>query len=92
MKLSIFIIVLKMPQFTILEYGLILSKFQLIGLLKKPLGTKGRTSILSCRKYRASCEASLSVSRRKLHDQECCVTSLRQGGYTPLRRYAAILV
>ena len=34
----------------------------------------------------ASCEASFSVSRRKLHDRECCVTSFRQGGYTPLRR------
>ena len=53
---------------------------------KIPLGTKGRTSILSYREYRASCGASFSVSRRKLHDRECCVTSFRQGGYTPLRR------
>ena len=34
----------------------------------------------------ASCGASFPVSRRKLHDRECCVTSFRQGGYTPLRR------
>ena len=34
----------------------------------------------------APCGASFSVSRRKLHDRECCVTSFRQGGYTPLRR------
>ena len=34
----------------------------------------------------ASCGASFSVSRRKLHDRECCVTSFRQGGYPPLRR------
>ena len=47
---------------------------------------KGRTSILSYREYRASCGASFSVSRRKLLDRECCVTSFRQGGYTPLRR------
>ena len=53
---------------------------------KIPLGTKGRTSILSYREYRASCGASFPVSRRKLLDRECCVTSFRQGGYTPLRR------
>ena len=52
---------------------------------KTPLGTKGRTSILSVESS-ASCGASFSVSRRKLHDRECCVTSFRQGGYTPLRR------
>ncbi len=52
---------------------------------KIPLGTKGRTSILSVESS-ASCGASFSVSRRKLHDRECCVTSFRQGGYTPLRR------
>ncbi|MFR9087454.1 MAG: hypothetical protein ACLVJV_10360, partial [Oscillospiraceae bacterium] len=51
-----------------------------------PLGTKGRTSILSYREYRASCGASFSVSRRKLPDRECFVTSFRQGSYTPLRR------
>ena len=34
----------------------------------------------------ASCGASFPVSRRKLLDRECCVTSFRQGGYTPLRR------
>jgi hypothetical protein len=53
---------------------------------KIPLGTKGRTSILSCREYRASCGVSFSVSRKKLPDGECFVTSFRQGGYTPLRR------
>ena len=50
---------------------------------KIPLGTKGRTSILSVESS-ASCGASFSVSRRILHDRECCVTSFRQGGYTPL--------
>ena len=50
------------------------------------IGTKGRTSILSCREYRASCGASFSFSRRKLLDRACFVTSFRQGGYTPLRR------
>ena len=34
----------------------------------------------------ASCGASFPVSRRKLPDRECCVTSFRQGGYTPLHR------
>ena len=53
---------------------------------KNPLGTKGRTSILSYREYHASCGAVFSVSRRKLLDRECCVTSFRQGSYTPLRR------
>ena len=52
---------------------------------KIPLGTKGRTSILSIESS-ASCGASFPVSRRKLPDRECCVTSFRQGGYTPLRR------
>ena len=51
-----------------------------------PLGTKGRTSILSFREYCASCGASFSVSRKRLHDRECFVTSFRQGGYTPLHR------
>ena len=36
---------------------------------KNPLGTKGRTSILSYREYRASCGASFSVSRKN------CMTS-----------------
>ena len=36
---------------------------------KIPLGTKGRTSILSTESS-ASCGASFSVSRRKLHDRE----------------------
>ena len=52
---------------------------------KIPLGTKGRTSILSVESS-ASCGASFPVSRRKLPDRECFVTSFRQGGYTPLRR------
>jgi hypothetical protein len=50
---------------------------------KIPLGTKGRTSILSIESS-ASCGVSFPVSRRKLPDRECCVTSFRQGGYTPL--------
>ena len=50
---------------------------------KIPLGTKGRTSILSVESS-ASCGASFPVSRRKLPDRECFVTSFRQGGYTPL--------
>ena len=50
-----------------------------------PLGTKGRTSILSVESS-ASCGASFPVSRRKLLDRACFVTSFRQGGYTPLRR------
>ena len=37
---------------------------------KIPLGTKGRTSILSIESS-ASCGASFSVSRRKLPDLEC---------------------
>ena len=52
---------------------------------KNSLGTKGRTSILSVESS-ASCGASFPVSRRKLLDRECFVTSFRQGGYTPLRR------
>ena len=52
---------------------------------KIPLGTKGRTSILSIESS-ASCGASFPVSRRKLPDRECFVTSFRQGSYTPLRR------
>ena len=56
-----------------------------MNLRKIPLGTKGRTSILSVESS-ASCGASFSVSRRKLPDRECFVTSFRQGGYTPLRR------
>ena len=52
---------------------------------KIPLGTKGRTSILSVESS-ASCGASFPVSRRKLPDRECFVTSFRQGSYTPLRR------
>ena len=50
---------------------------------KIPLGTKGRTSILSVESS-ASCGASFPVSREKLPDRECCVTLFRQGGYTPL--------
>ena len=52
---------------------------------KIPLGTKGRTSILSIESS-ASCGASFPVSRRNLPDRECFVTPFRQGGYTPLRR------
>ncbi len=52
---------------------------------KIPLGTKGRTSILSVESS-ASCGASFPVSRRKLPDRACFVTSFRQGGYTPLHR------
>ena len=52
---------------------------------KIPFGTKGRTSILSVESS-ASCGASFPVSRRKLLDRACFVTSFRQGGYTPLRR------
>ena len=33
------------------------------------LGTKGRTSILSCREYCASCGASFSVSRKEVLDR-----------------------
>jgi hypothetical protein len=58
-------------------------KIQVCRTDKIPLGTKGRTSILSIESS-ASCGASFPVSRRKLPDRECCVTSFRQGGYTPL--------
>ena len=44
-----------------------------------------RTSILSVESS-ASCGVSFSVSRRKLPDRECFVTSFRQGSYTPLHR------
>lgn len=57
---------------------------------KVPLGTEGRTSILSCREYRAAWVASFPVGRRKLLDRECFVTLFRQGGYTPFRRLASI--
>ena len=33
---------------------------------KNPLGTKGCTSVLSCREYRASCGASFPVGREKI--------------------------
>ena len=33
-----------------------------------------------------SCGASFPVSREKLLDRKCFVTSFRQGSYTPLRR------
>ena len=52
---------------------------------KIPLGTKGRTSILSVESS-VFWVASFSVSRRKLPDREWFVTTFRQGGYTPLRR------
>uniref|UniRef100_UPI004028E286 hypothetical protein n=1 Tax=Dialister sp. TaxID=1955814 RepID=UPI004028E286 len=47
-------------------------KIQVCRTDKIPLGTKRRTSF--------------PVSRRKLLDRACFVTSFRQGGYTPLRR------
>jgi len=60
-------------------------KIRAVANPKIPLGTKGRTSILSVESS-ASCGASFSVSRRKLLALEYCVTSFRQGSYTPLRR------
>ena len=42
---------------------------------KIPLGTKGRTSILSYREYHASCGASFSVSRKNCLTEN--VASLR---------------
>ena len=51
---------------------------------QNPFGTKGRTSILSCREYRASCRASFSIGRRKLTDLECCVTLLPSRWLHPL--------
>ena len=56
---------------------------------KIPLGTKGRTSILSVESS-ASCGASFPVSRRKLPDRECFVTTFRQGGYPPCAACASI--
>ena len=56
---------------------------------KIPLGTKGRTSILSVESS-ASWVASFPVSRGKLPDRECFVTTFRQGGYTPCAAKAAI--
>ena len=56
---------------------------------KIPLGTKGCTSILSIESS-ASCGASFSVSRRKLHDLECCVTPFRQGGWSRLPARSAL--
>ena len=65
---------------------------------KIPLGTKGRTSILSVESS-ASCGASFPVSRRKLPDRECFDTSFRQGSYhdwkteqNPVRRMAKRLL
>ena len=66
----------------VLEYG---GKFYVVGSGRQPL-QKDKTQAEDYREYRASCGASFSVSRRKLHDRECCVTSFRQGSYTPLRR------
>ena len=50
---------------------------------KIPLGTKGRTSILSVESS-ASWVASFPVSRRKLPDLECCVTLLPSRWLHPL--------
>ena len=61
------------------------SQIQVCRTDKNPLGTKGRTSILSVESS-ASCGASFPVSREKLLDRKCFVTSFRQGSYTPLRR------
>ena len=58
----------------------------------KPLGHYGRLRKAYLEMHRpisgvcASCGASFPVSRRKLPDRECFVTSFRQGSYTPLRR------
>ena len=64
-------------------------KIQVCRTDKIPLGTKGRTSILSVESS-ASCGASFPVSRRKLLDRACFVTSFRQGGYPPCDACASI--
>ena len=64
-------------------------KIQVCRTDKIPLGTKGRTSILSVESS-ASCGASFPVSRRKLLDRACFGTSFRQGGYTPCDACASI--
>ena len=48
---------------------------------KSPLGTKERTSILSCREYRAFCGASFSVSRKSCMTEN--VSSLRSVKVAP---------
>ena len=57
---------------------------------KIPLGTKGRTSILSCREYRASCGALFPVGRENCPTEN--VSSLRsvKGATLPCAAYAAI--
>ena len=57
---------------------------------KVPLGTKGRTSILSYREYRASCGASFSVSRKNCQTEN--VSSLRsvKGATLPCDACASI--
>ena len=53
---------------------------------KIPLGTKRRTSILSCREYVRPAELHSRSAEKKLPNRECFVTLFRQGSYTPLRR------
>ena len=57
---------------------------------KIPLGTKGRTSILSYREYRASCGASFPVGRENCLTEN--VSSLRsvKVATPPCAAYAAI--
>ena len=57
---------------------------------KIPLGTKGRTSILSCREYRASCGALFPVGRENCPTEN--VSSLRsvKGATLPCAAKAAI--
>ena len=57
---------------------------------KIPLGTKGRTSILSCREYRASCGALFPVGRENCPTEN--VSSLRsvKVATPPCAAYAAI--
>ena len=74
------------------EHNLHNGNFQFVEEISKrkiPLGTKGRTSILSIESS-ASCGVSFSVSRRKLHDLECCVTPFRQGGWSRLPARSAL--
>ena len=57
---------------------------------KIPLGTKGRTSILSCREYRASCGALFPVGRENCPTEN--VSSLRsvKGATLPCDACASI--
>ena len=72
---------------------IVLYKFTFFEQLQNPLETKGRTSILFYREYRASRVASFSVSRRKLHDRECLrhdLPSRRLHPLAPLRRLSPV--